>query len=529
MHETDKLMESSPYLRRNILNGVFHYLIGRGMSGVAGIASVILLARSMNVEAYAGYTTLTGMAMMVSLLSTLGLERAVARYVPEGRMHHTASQLSHLIWRLCLIRLIVALFLTIVIVLLWSQMTQLFLGSLNIEHFPWFIACFFLASVISEYLSYVLQSLVLQKILTRILVVQWGGRLAIISMIIYFHTSISLDQALWIMAIPEMCVALLMAVVLRHYLKALRSKEVPIVDDGKSWPPWSDVYQMAIYNYIYILIVLIPQGTFMRLVVAATLPTEFVAAYGFFLTLFERIRNYLPVQFLYAIIEPTLISAFIDKKDFSKMNNHIKFLLDVNMYVIIGILSVYGLLHTEIIGVASGHKYSEYDWIFCILLIQLAWMTNSQLMILAVNAVGKSHILILPSLLSLSITLLYLYYSSQYFKEFIILAPLLFYSTNNIFVGSVLRYSGIKYNISISRTIVFILFSLLLTGLAANSYGFLSIGTTLYFNGIMSLSYYYYKLIIVLFVIIIGFNIFISHDNILFVKEYLSLKRRSKS
>jgi O-antigen/teichoic acid export membrane protein len=513
-------MEQSPYARKNVRKGIFHYLMGRAFSGIAGIASVVLLARAMEVKDYAGYTALTGLAMLVGILSGLGFDRAVARYVPEGRMHYTALQLSGLVWRLGIIRFAVSIALTLTIYFIWPLITRLFANSLHMEYFPWSLACLFPSTVLFEYFLYVLQALVMQKVLTRILVIQWGGRLIIIFALFYINGIITLDQALWIMTIPEAVATMIFIFVIRSYMRNLATHNILADKDIRHWPQWPEIYKMAMYNYSYNIIVSAPQGYSMRLIAAAILPTEFVAAYGFFLTMYERIRPYLPVQLLYAIIEPTVISGYIKNNDFSRLNAQIKFMMNINMYTIILIMSIYSIFHNDLIGIALRHDYTGYDWILCILLVQLAWITNSQLMILVVNAVGKSYILLFPSLLSLIITILYLYYMIENNKEYIILAPIVFYITNNILVATTLRMSGFAYRISIFKASFFIILSIFLYELTANAHSFIATDVPTCIGDTVCLSYLQVKLLMAMATIVVSFPMLISYKDILFLKDY---------
>jgi O-antigen/teichoic acid export membrane protein len=518
-------MEQSPYARKNVRRGIFHYLMGRAFSGVAGIAYVVFLARYMNVLNYAGYTALTGLAMMVSILSGLGLERAVARYVPEGRMHHSVKQLSKFIWRLSIIRFAVVLVLTIAIFFLWPLLMRLFSNSLHMDYFPLSLACFFIAFGLSEYFFYVLQTLVMQKIITRILMYQWGIRLIILFIIVYINGEISLNQAILITAIPEAAVVIVLMYVIWIYLKNLDIQKELSATNSKSWPQWHDIYIMAMHNYSYNVMVSVPQGYFMRLIAAAILSTEFVAAYGFFLTIFEKLRQYLPVQLLYAIIEPTLISGFLTKNDFTKLNTRIQFMLNINMYSIIAILSLYTMFHNDGIDIVTRHKYTQYDWIFCVLLVQLALMTNSQLMTLVVNATGKSYILLFPSALSLTTTICYLYYVYTYSnREYIVFAPIIFYVINNVLAIITLRMSGFMYSVNIHKLLIFFLFSVFLYELTINVNGFMSIDTLFCVEDIICLPYLKIKLIITIAIIVVSFPMLISNKDRLFLKEYFITK-----
>ena len=306
------------------------------MSGVAGVASVLLLARAMDVQSYAGYTALTGLIVMIAILSGLGMERAIARYIPEGRIQHSPRQLGGFVWKLSLFRFMTAVVAAIGLYVLWPQVLQVFANTLHLNAFPWSLVCFFLANVMFDHFSFILQALVLQKVLTRTLVIQWGGRLVLIANLFYRNGVITLEQALWILAIPEIAGVLVLLLIVRNYLINLtRYVKKPEIGENK-WPQWKKVLGMSLHNYGFNLLASIPQGYFMRMLAAALLPADLVAAYGFFLTIIERFRQYLPVQLLYSMMEPILISKYLVKKDFKQLNHR----LNIFLYIFLSFFSL---------------------------------------------------------------------------------------------------------------------------------------------------------------------------------------------
>jgi O-antigen/teichoic acid export membrane protein len=514
-------MEASPYSRQNVRAGIFHYLFGRGMSGLAGLASVVLLARSMDVQNYAGYTALTGLITMLSMFSGLGMERAVARYVPEGRILHSAKQLKGFIWKVSIFRLLAATTVTVALYALWPMVMQLLANSLHMDYFPWSLACFLLANVTFDHFSCVMQALVLQKTLTRILVIQWGGRLLLIGVLYYINGAIILDQAIWIMAIPETIGCIILFLVTRNYLINLTHTQILASDNGQSWPCWSRVMNMAFHNYGYNLLVSVPQGYFMRILAAALLPVSFVAAYGLFLSIIERIRQYLPVQLMYGMMEPILISRFIKNRDFTQLNYYINIMLDINMYCIISILSVFALFHEYIISLISHNNYTQYDWILIVLFFQLAWGTHSILLQLVSNSVGKGYLILFPAIASLVIVIIYLIVIIDISKEYIVVAPLLFSICNNILTVTALRISRYRYGVNNYKVIIYVLASMVFFHVV-------------YFNDdvVFIISNYFhiyisdvvYKILISGSIIIVLFPIFVSSNNIRFLKDFLYAK-----
>jgi pyruvyl transferase EpsO len=440
----------SPYTRANVRQGILHYLLGRGMSGIAGIVAVILLVRYMDVEDYAAYTTLVSLIMMVRMLSGLGLERAATRYVPEGRLKHSSSLLVRFIWTTSLARIVVVALLTLLIGIFWQFLDDRVFGNVQIGAFTWAIACYLMASTLSQYLSLVLQAMVQQKALTRVLTVQWVGRLVLILVLVGTQSKITLDQALWIMAAPEMAGVVILAWVLRRHLSTLHHQQQVISSHTAvtHWPAWPEVRKMALHNYGYNLLAMPPQNYFMLMLAAVFLPVPFVAAYGFFLNLVERARSYLPLQLMYGLAEPVLIAGFVKDNDFDKLCSRTRFLFKANLLILAPVLVWLVAVGPEFTSLMTGGKYAEYAWLLFLIVAQIVVGSHAVTSQLILNAVGQSHILLksgIVSLLAMTAALAIAVLSDHWL--YMVFTPLVYSIANNAFIVLAFRRRGYAYTL----------------------------------------------------------------------------------
>ena len=297
--------DPSPYRLDNLRSAVGHYLLGRGASAIAVLVSAVLLVRHMTVPDYAAYTAIMGIAGIVGMLSSLGIERVVTRFVPEGRLSQRARSLATLVWCTLAVRLVATGLFATGLAMVWPRVIRWF-EFVTLGQFPLSLGIFLLATTTLGLASTVLQALVRQRLLTRISVLQWGGRLAWIILLTSQGASISLEQALWIMALPELAGVAAILLGLGH---ALGWSAPPDRGDATPWPDWHEVWYLARHSYGYNVLASLPQGYLMRTLVGATLPVETVAAYGFFSNLAGRLRMYLPMQLMYNLIEPVLRST----------------------------------------------------------------------------------------------------------------------------------------------------------------------------------------------------------------------------
>ena len=436
----------NPYGRDSVRRGIFHYLTGRTLSGIASFASIVLLARHMDIENYAGYAALTGLMMLTAALGELGIGRVIARYIPEGRLHHPVKNLATLIWRTSLLRFAAVVIFTLALYLAWPLVLQFF-GAVRLAQFPWALACYFLANVLFQHFSAVLQALVLQKVLTRVMAIQWGGRLFLILLLIHLYSSITLEQALWVMAIPELAGAAVILLVIQRHLTHLAAQQGDMpINASTPWPDWRAVKGMALHNYTYNLLTAPPQGYFMRMMVAALLPAPLVASYGFFMSLVERARQYLPSQLMYNLAEPVIIAGYIKDRDFRKLVQRAQLLYKVNLLVLTPILAIAFISGADISQLLAGDKFVAYAWLLGLFLVQLMIGNHMLPIQLLLNTLGESDILTRTgfiSLVAMAISMALVIASRHPLG--LVFAPLVYEFVNNLTAISLLQRRGHKY------------------------------------------------------------------------------------
>jgi pyruvyl transferase EpsO len=417
------------------------------MSAVAGFCTIILLVRHMEVHAYAGYIAMLGMTTVAGMLAGLGMERALMRFIPEGHMHHPAPALAGFIWITSLLRLAVMAAIIGTLYLLWPQFTAHFSGLSISADFPPALAFLVLNTAMFQLLSAVMQALVQQKTLTRVLVVQWGGRLAIIFAMVTIYADISLTQAIWLMAIPDGVGVLILVLVIHRYLTRLAAVQHGSQMQAAAWPSWPQVRRLSLDNYGYNLVAALPQGSSMIILAAALLAAPFVAAYGFYVNLIDRLKQYLPLQFMLNLAEPVLIAGYVKDKDFGRLWRHNQLLYKSNLMLLMPGLAWIAAIAPQMTSVLTGGKYAEYAWVLPILILQLALGSHATIIQIIINAVGKSEILSLSgcsALLAMAAAIGAVMVGGHY--EYLIVTPLVYEIVNNAVAMWGLRQRGFRYD-----------------------------------------------------------------------------------
>lgn len=435
-------MQKSPYTQENVKKGLVHYFLGRGASGLAGFLVIILLVRYMDIANYASFTALSGLTAFCGILVSLGMERAISRFVPEGRIHHSPRQLNHFITVITLVRLSALIIVSLLILAAWPTIAGIF-DITGLTAFPAALFIFIIAESLFQHFSVILQALVLQKSLTRIMVIQWGGRLVILAVLISIKDTITLENALWVMAIPEVSGVLVFMMYVRHYLTVLPDHSA---GDAQPWPRWKEVVTLSAHNYGYMLLAAPPQGYFMKMVTAAFLPSALVAAYGFFSSLAERVRQYIPLYLFYNLIEPVMIAKYLEDKDFDKLAYRCQLLYKTNLLVLIPVMAVLVVAGPELIGLLTGGKYPEYNWVLLVVLAQLSIGSHVVLLQLMLNSIGRAELLVKASLVSLVVLFLAAGGVLLLDPNYIICVPLLFSLSCNTYIVARLSAAGYRYS-----------------------------------------------------------------------------------
>lgn len=438
---------ASPYSRESVRTGVLHYLLGRGMSALAGFLTVILLVRHMETHAYAAYAAILGLVTLAGMAAGLGMERALARYIPEGRLHHPASALAAFIDTVSLLRLGAMLLIVGMLYLAWPWLLAQFPGIGLDGDFPLALALLLPGTSMFQLFSAVLQALVQQRMLTRVMVVQWGGRLLFILFLAFHLESISLSQALWLMAIPDCLGTLILLLVIRRHLAALPAPAVAPAS-GESWPSWPQARRLAFDNYGYNLVAALPQGSSMIILAAAFLAAPFVAAYGFFISLLERCKQYLPLQFMLNLAEPVLIAGYVKDRDFDKLCHHNRLLYKFNLLFLMPGLAWIAAIAPQLTALLTGGKYAGESWILPVLILQLALGSHATVLQIIINAVGKSEVLRLSGFSALAAMLIAVAATLAGGQAvYLVLAPLVYEVINNGVAIAALRSRGFRYQL----------------------------------------------------------------------------------
>ncbi len=435
---------TNPYRQENVRKGALHYLLGRGAAGVAGFAIVLLLVRFMDIANYAAYTALSGMVAVCGIVAGLGMERVVSRYIPEGRLHRNAGELRRFIWLVSALRLLACFAVAGVLWLFWPAVSR-FLAVSQYGAFASCLAFFIIAETMFQHFSAVLQALVMQQTLTRLLVIQWGGRLACLAGVLVLTSSLHWQQVFWLFTVPELLGVIAFALVLHVHLRTLEAQTPPRSDATGDWPDWNKVAAVGFHNFGFTILAAPPQGYFMKMLVAAFLPVEVVAAYGFFVSIAEKVRQYIPMYFFYGLLEPVMIASYLKDRDFTALAERCRLLYKTNLLLMGLAIACAAACGETSLAVMTGGKFIGLSWILPLVLMQLTIGSHVVLLQLLLNSVEQSQNLIRATIVALPIMLAAMALAALFLPIGLLYTPILFSLCMNSYIVFRLRRSNFAY------------------------------------------------------------------------------------
>ena len=435
---------NNPYRQENVRKGAMHYLLGRGAAGAAGFAIVLLLVRFMDIANYAAYTALSGMVAVCGIVAGLGMERVVSRYIPEGRLHRNVAELRRFIWIVSSLRLFACIAVSAALWALWPW-TSRFLAVSQYGAFAPCVAFFITAETMFQHYSAVLQALVMQKILTRLLVIQWGGRLVLLAGVLIMSPVLTWQEVFWLFTVPELLGVLAFVFVVQHHLRTVEKEMPHRMDATGNWPEWRKVGAVGLHNFGFTILAAPPQGYFMKMLTAAFLPAEIVAAYGFFISIAEKVRQYIPMYFFYGLLEPVMIASYLKDRDFPALSERCKLLYKTNLLLMALAIACAAAGGEACLDVMTGGKFVGLSWILPLVLVQLTVGSHVVLLQLLLNSIEESQNLIRATAVALPVMLVAMALAATVSPIGLLYTPVLFSLCMNSYIVYRLRRGSFVY------------------------------------------------------------------------------------
>ncbi|GGY58251.1 hypothetical protein OU994_09420 [Pseudoduganella sp. SL102] len=387
-------MSDHPYSGANTRRNIFAFLVGKVPTAILTATILAMLARNLSATEFGRYVVCMAMLDVTLGFSTIGLDWVILRYAPVYRLHSTRARLLGLILRVALVRVFV---LAAVGALIFALATffPAAAGKLPVD-LVWYFCVLMVAEGATRMLrDNALEALSLQS---RLQIIMIGKSLILIATLGYMGTQGG-GTAQWMLIAETAASCICLVLALAFMLTGLKSMEQP--DPAWVPPTFSQMRQVALFNYSSGIVEYLFSTSFLMLVLGRFLAPATVAGAGFVVRLIEMIRNYLPGMLVFSLVRSRMIGNYVRDRNFDDLRTWARFLFKISLLTLLpvcGIAAVYG---REILEVASAHRYGGYGVLFAALTFWLALRLHRLILGVVFNAADMMRLWAKASALSL--------------------------------------------------------------------------------------------------------------------------------
>lgn len=372
-----------------------HFVVGKTFRMLASVTILLLLARALPVEQYAVYIAFQALIALLDVLTSIGVQKVLFRYLPELRATGNNRAAYRLLLYGMLFRLLVVSLLFLAVLPLLPWLTKVF----NIEEWIWLLPWYLLVGYLrlgAFWLSQCLESLLWQKESQYSMAV--GGAVAALAMLYLAAIGeLTLERVALAEGIGE-SVALSLLVV--SWVRRWRRDPQRAVGES-GW--WRENRQRAVryglWSYLLSQSSLFYGSAPNRLLAAHALPTSELAILGVADSFMSLARKWVPTRMLMSMVRPLAMARFAATGDFQGVTRLSDFVFRINLILLglpVAILTVAG--PDLLAWITAGH-YPEAGYLLMGFLLVLATQGMRDLLELMVQALEKNPMLLWTNLL----------------------------------------------------------------------------------------------------------------------------------
>lgn len=363
-----------------------HFLLGKFASATLSIATLLLLLNSLAIEDYGVYVTLIAVQGVVVLLSSLGLDSAIDRYMPELRLTHSEGHLRLAIVAAILLRLSVLL---VALAILWglSRMGALSPNNGNSEELLPVLMFMILLGGLFNFSSNILDSLLLQKSSQLAGFAYVFIRLAVLLLAI-FYSSLTVKVVLYAEIISTAFAFLMTLLALGGYF--LKNPLFPSGAQSLDQAMSRRIVKFSALNYGARLLGQTQGPHGLRLTASHLFGVAAAAKFGFIMSIGDMLERYLPSTLMARLIRPIFVTRYTTHRDFSQINAFASLLLKVNLLVVTPAVMLAIVFGGDIVQLMAGEKYRGTEWLLVMALILLIPNSHKVVIGLIANTLEKN-------------------------------------------------------------------------------------------------------------------------------------------
>lgn len=383
------------YTSARVRKGFIHFIAGKGISSIASFLVAIIIVRELPVTQYATYTAILGLIITLMLLSNLGIERAVPKFLSQVKQSGNDQELRELTLRLIIYRLAAL----IVVVTITAVCSDYLLPKFQIKIDDSILIAFCLYSIgygISMHLIRTLQAFLMQKEATLSMSIEWFIKLAILLTLILNEYTITLSSVIYIHSFSVFLSVFYSLFKVLKYVMIDNCEDVAdrVINDQL-------LFRFSLNNYCQMLAGFHCTQSTNKLIGSALLVPSSVAALGFTYSIIGVFKRYLPSQLFLGLIEPVVMGRFSRSGDFNETRLLTSILFKINLFLLTPALVWVFADGKHIIDFITKGKYGDSAWLVGTLLIGLILESHRSVLQMISNAIDKSELLLSSNLYTL--------------------------------------------------------------------------------------------------------------------------------
>lgn len=430
-----------------IKRSLAHFALGKTSRLITSLLVFVILARELPLDEYGVYISFQAVIQIVGIITAIGIQKALFRYLPELRATGNHIAAYRLLLGGMLLRTVIVSLLVVAILPLVPSVGRMF----NFEDWAWLFRWYLLVGYVrltSLWLSQCLESLLWQKESQYSLAI--GGAVTAV-MIVLFAAFGSLNLKLVVIAELSGEVTALALLIIGWVTKWRADKQRSVGDAGWWRANRSRAIRYGAWGFLLSQSSLLYGSAPNRLVAAHFLPVAEVALLGVADHLLNLMRRFLPTRMLMSMIRPLAIARFSAQGDFRAVAEITEFVYRINVILLVLPIVVLAVVGPPLMDALTDGKYGAAAYLLMGFMVVLIAEGTRVLVDLMVQALEKNPIFFWTNILQSASLLIAVPLLPTLGVWSFVIANL----TGTVIANSVvilrLRKQGYAYNLKVSR------------------------------------------------------------------------------
>lgn len=435
-------------------------MVGKGMRLFVTVAVTILLARWLDKGEYAVYIALQALITIVGMVSSIGIQQSMLRYIPELRASGNNVTMYWMLSRGMLARV----FLVCIVLLIGLPFAFMFSDELGLASWLWVLPWYAGVGVLrlsAFSLSQSLEALLWQK--QAQYGMAFGGLARLVGILLAMKLGI-LD--LWAVVLIELFSEFLSLLVMGVGWYSKRSADASRGEGNPGW--WQEhrkrVVKFGLWSGLLNQTRILYGSSPNRLAVAHFMGSAELALFGFADSLNSIAERLMPTKMMMSMIRPVFIARFSEKQDFNELVSLSNLVYRLNLSLLALPMTLLIIAGEPLLDWLTAGKYGTAAYLlagFLALMLTEGLRTTLELL---VQTVEKNEIL-LSNLIQSSSLLLAVPLFPYLGLWSLIIVNILGTMTANIVVVLLLRKHGFVVHFNYGLALLVVAYSLLAGGL----------------------------------------------------------------